>query len=85
LAGRSQDRLEASAEIGSGVRGVQADVQNEASVEAALLKLDSLITYLFQPKMPRRTLSETTKDKFRPTLDSKIWGALHVVKHALLT
>jgi len=63
---------------------VQADVQNEASVEAALLKLDSLITYL-QPKMPQpRLCQKRLKDKFRPTLDSKIWGALHVVKHALL-
>ncbi len=28
-------------------------------------------------------LSETTIEKLRLTLDSKIWGALHVVKHSV--
>jgi NAD(P)-dependent dehydrogenase (short-subunit alcohol dehydrogenase family) len=28
-------------------------------------------------------LSETTIEKLRPTLDSKIWGAFHVVKHGV--
>ncbi|MFB2835104.1 hypothetical protein [Floridanema evergladense] len=28
-------------------------------------------------------LSETTMEKLRPTLDSKIWGAFHVVKHSV--
>jgi len=84
IVGRSQERLnQASAEIGSGVHGVQADVEDEASVEAAFVKIGTF-DHLFISAQDAATapLSETTKGKFRPTLDSKIWGALHVVKHA---
>ncbi len=84
VVGRSQDRLnQASAEIGGGVRGIQADVEEEASVEAAFAEIGQF-NHLFISAQDAATapLSETTKNKFRPTLDSKIWGALHVVKHA---
>ena len=84
IVGRSQERLnQTSAEIGSGVRGVLADVENEASVEAAFTDIGQF-DHLFISAQDAATapLSETTKNKFRPTLDSKIWGALHVVKHA---
>jgi len=83
IVGRSQERLnQASAEIGSGVHGVQADVEDEASVEAAFAKIGTF-DHLFISAQDAATapLSETTKDEFRPTLDSKIWGALQVVKH----
>ena len=84
IVGRSQERLnQASAEIGSGARGIQADVEEEASVEAAFAEIGQF-DHLFISAQDAATasLSEITKDKFRPTLDSKIWGALHVVKHA---
>ena len=83
IVGRSHDRLDrASAQIGSGVRGIQADVEQEASVEAAFAAIGQF-NHLFISAQDAATapLSQTTKDKFRPTLDSKIWGALHVVKH----
>lgn len=84
IVGRSQERLaQASAGIGSGVQGIQADVEDEASVEAAFAKIGAF-HHLFISAQDAATapLLEITKDKFRPTLDSKIWGALHVVKHA---
>ena len=84
IVGRSQERLnQASAEIGSGVQSIQADVEDEASVEAAFTKIGTF-NHLFISAQDAATapLSEMAKDKFRPTLDSKIWGALHVVKHA---
>ncbi len=84
IVGRSQERLnQASAEIGSRARGIQADVEEEASVEAAFAEIGQF-DYLFISAQDAATASllEITKDKFRPTLDSKIWGALHVVKHA---
>jgi NAD(P)-dependent dehydrogenase (short-subunit alcohol dehydrogenase family) len=84
IVGRSQERLnQASGEIGNGVQSIQADVEDEASVEAAFNKIGTF-DHLFISAQDAATapLSEMTKDKFRPTLDSKIWGALHVVKHA---
>lgn len=84
IVGRSQERLDrVSAEIGSGVSGIQADVEDEASVEAAFARIGQF-DHLFISAQDVATapLLETTKDKLRPTLDSKIWGALHVVKHA---
>lgn len=84
IIGRSQERLnQAGAEIGSGARGIQADVEEEASVEAAFAEIGQF-DHLFISAQDAATapLSDITKDKFRPTLDSKIWGALHVVKHA---
>ena len=84
IVGRSQERLNhAQAEISSGTRSIQADVEEEASVEAAFAEIGQF-DHLFISAQDAATapLSETTKDKFRPTLDSKIWGALHVVKHA---
>ncbi len=64
------------------MRAIQADVEEEASVEAAFAEIGHF-DHLFISAQDAATapLSETTKDKFRPTLDSKIWGALHVVKH----
>jgi NAD(P)-dependent dehydrogenase (short-subunit alcohol dehydrogenase family) len=84
IVGRSQDRLNhATAQIGRGARGVQADVEQEDSVEAAFAEIGQL-NHLFISAQDAATapLSEISKDKFRPTLDSKIWGALHVVKYA---
>lgn len=84
VVGRSRERLDqAIAEIGSGVRGVLADVEDEASVEAAFTEIGQFDhLFISAQDAATATLSETTKDKLRPTLDSKIWGALHVVKHA---
>ncbi|MBW4471518.1 MAG: SDR family oxidoreductase [Stenomitos rutilans HA7619-LM2] len=84
IVGRSPDRLDqASAQIGSRARGIQADVEHEASVETAFTEIGPF-DHLFISAQDAATapLSKTTKDKFRPTLDSKIWGALHIVKHA---
>lgn len=84
IVGRSQERLNrAIAEIGSRVQAVEADVEDEASVDIAFTKIERF-DHLFISAQDAATapLIETTKDKFRPTLDSKIWGALHVVKHA---
>lgn len=86
LVRRSLDRLQqASAAIGSQVREVQADVEDESSVEAAFGEIGSF-NHLFISAQDATTssLAETTKDKLRPTLDSKIWGALHTIKHAAL-
>lgn len=84
LVGRSLDRLhQASAEVGSQVRVVQADVEDESSVATAFIEIGKL-DHLFISAQDAATapLSKTTKDQLRPTLDSKIWGALHVVKYA---
>lgn len=85
LVGRSFDRLQqASAAIGSQVREVQTDIEDESSVEAAFGKIGRF-NHLFISAQDATTssLAETTKDKLRPTLDSKIWGALHTIKHAV--
>ena len=84
IMGRSQERLnQASAEIGDGVENRQIDVEDEASVKAAFAEI-GMLDHLFVSATIAATapLAETTKDKFRPTLDSKIWGALHIAKHA---
>lgn len=84
IMGRSQDRLDqATAQIGNEARGVQVDIEQENSVDDAFAEIGQL-NHLFISAQDAATalLSETTKDKLRPTLDSKIWGALHVVKHA---
>jgi len=84
LVGRSLERLhQASADIGSQVRVVQADVEDESSVAAAFAEIERL-DHLFISAQDATTapLAKTTKEQLRPTLDSKIWGALHVVKYA---
>ena len=75
---------QARTEIGSEVRGVLADVEEEASVEAAFVEIGSF-NHVFISAQDAATapLVETTKDKLRPTLDSKIWGALHIIKYAV--
>ncbi len=65
IVGRSQDRLnQAGAEIGSGVRGVQADVEDEVSVEAAFAEIGRF-DHLFISAQDAAIapLAETTKDK----------------------
>jgi NAD(P)-dependent dehydrogenase (short-subunit alcohol dehydrogenase family) len=85
LIGRSLERLQqAQAEIGSQASIAQADVEDEASVEAAFSRIESF-DHLFISAQDVTTapLAQTTKARLRPTIDSKIWGALHVVKHAV--
>jgi NAD(P)-dependent dehydrogenase (short-subunit alcohol dehydrogenase family) len=84
IMGRSQERLhQASTIIGEGVQSIQIDVEDEESVKVVFAEI-GMFDHLFISAQDAATapLAETTKNKFRPTLDSKIWGALNVVKHA---
>lgn len=84
LVGRSLDRLhQAITKIGSHVRILQADVEDESSVAVAFADI-GVLDHLFVSAQDATTapLTKTTKEQLRPTLDSKIWGAFHVAKHA---
>lgn len=64
IVGRSKDRLnQARTEIGKGVRGVKADVEEETSVEAAFAEIGQF-DHLFISAQNAATapLSETTID-----------------------
>lgn len=84
VVGRSPDKLEvAKAEIGQETKTFQADVMDEASVKRVFQDI-GYFDHLFISAQDATTapLSETTLDQLRPTLNSKIWGAIHVVKCA---
>ncbi len=85
ILGRSSTKLEqARTLIGTDIRAISVDVMDEATVARAFADIGTL-DHLFISAQNASTapLSETTVEKLRPTLDSKIWGALHVVKHSV--
>jgi len=84
ILGRSSTKLEqAKVLIGGEVATIVIDVMDEAAVAKAFAEIGSL-DHLFIAAQDASTapLVETTMEKLRMTLDSKIWGALHVVKQA---
>ena len=84
ILGRSATKLEtAKSSIGENVKAVVTDVMDEAAIAQAFTKIGRF-DHLFLSAQDASTasLSETKMEKLRPTLDSKIWGALQVVKHS---
>ena len=85
ILGRSAIKLEtAKSSIGENVKAVVTDVMDEAAIAQTLNDIGRF-DHLFISAQDASTalLSETTMEKLRPTLDSKIWGALQVVKHSV--
>lgn len=85
ILGRSSTKLEqAKGLIGENVKAIATDVMDETAIGQAFAEIRAF-DHLFISAQDSSTapLSETTMEKLRPTLDSKIWGALHVVKHSV--
>jgi NAD(P)-dependent dehydrogenase (short-subunit alcohol dehydrogenase family) len=85
ILGRSLSKLEKAKElIGKNVSVIAADVMDEAAVSQAIAEIGAF-DHLFISAQDATTapLSETMMEKLRLTLDSKIWGAFHVVKHSV--
>jgi NAD(P)-dependent dehydrogenase (short-subunit alcohol dehydrogenase family) len=85
ILGRSSTKLEqAKGLIGAKVKAIATDVIDEAAISQAFAEIGAF-DHLFISAQDASTapLSETTMEKLRPTLDSKIWGAFHVVKHGI--
>jgi NAD(P)-dependent dehydrogenase (short-subunit alcohol dehydrogenase family) len=83
--GRSSTKLEqAKGLIGQNAKAIATDVMDETAISQAFEKIGAF-DHLFISAQDASTapLSETTIEKLRPTLDSKIWGAFHVVKHGV--
>lgn len=84
ILGRSITKLEqAKTQIGDNVKAISVDVMNEEAIAKAFSEIGSF-DYLFISAQDAATaaLSETTMEKLSMTLNSKIWGALHVIKQA---
>lgn len=85
ILGRSSTKLEqAKGWIGENVTAIATDVMDEMAISQAFAEIGAF-DHLFISAQDASTapLSETTIEKLRPTLDSKIWGAFHVVKHGV--
>jgi NAD(P)-dependent dehydrogenase (short-subunit alcohol dehydrogenase family) len=85
ILGRSLTKLEKAKElIGENVRVISTDVMDETAVSQSIAEVGSF-DHLFISAQDAATapLSETMMEKLRLTLDSKIWGAFHVVKHSV--
>lgn len=85
ILGRSHIKLEqAKSLIGEDVKALATDVMDEMSIHQIFSEIGAF-DHLFISAQDASTalLPETTVEKLRLTLDSKIWGALHVVKHSV--
>lgn len=85
ILGRSLTKLDqATAWLSEGVKAISVDVMNEETVAKVFSEIGSF-DHLFISAQDASTaaLAETTIEKLGMTLDSKIWGALHVVKQAV--
>lgn len=85
ILGRSSTKLEqAKGLIGQNAKAIATDVMDETAISQAFAEIGAF-DHLFISAQDASTapLSETTMEKLRPTLDSKIWGAFHVVKHGV--
>nr|WP_178378137.1 SDR family NAD(P)-dependent oxidoreductase [Chroogloeocystis siderophila] len=85
ILGRSLTKLEQAKDlIGQNVRAIATDTMDEKAVNRVFAEIGTF-NHLFISAQEASTapLSETTIEKLRPTLDSKIWGAFHVVKHSI--
>jgi len=85
ILGRSSTKLEqAKGLIGENTAAIATDVMDETAISQAFAEIGSF-DHLFISAQDASTapLAETTMEHLRPTLDSKIWGALHVVKHSV--
>jgi NAD(P)-dependent dehydrogenase (short-subunit alcohol dehydrogenase family) len=86
ILGRSLSKLEQVKDsIGEDTKVLAVDVMNEATIAQTFANIEDF-DHLFISAQDASTasLSTTTIEKLRPTLDSKIWGALQVVKHGIL-
>jgi NAD(P)-dependent dehydrogenase (short-subunit alcohol dehydrogenase family) len=85
ILGRSSTKLEqAKSLIGENVKAIATDVMDEIAIRQAFVEIGAF-DHLFISAQDASTapLSETTMEKLHLTLDSKIWGALYVVKHSV--
>ncbi|AFZ32657.1 short-chain dehydrogenase/reductase SDR [Gloeocapsa sp. PCC 7428] len=85
ILGRSLTKLEqAKSLIGQNIRAIATDIMDETAVTQAFAEIGTFDhLFISAQDATTATLSETTIEKLRPTLDSKIWGAFHVVKHSI--
>jgi NAD(P)-dependent dehydrogenase (short-subunit alcohol dehydrogenase family) len=84
ILGRSLFKLNRAKDaIGEHVKTIAIDVMDEAAIAEAFAQIGDF-DHLFISAQDATTASlpATTIEKLRPTLDSKIWGALQVVKHS---
>jgi len=83
--GRSLSKLEqAKNAIGENTKAIPIDVMDETAIAQAFAKIgDFDHLFISAQDASTATLSATTIEKLRPTLDSKIWGALQVVKRSV--
>jgi NAD(P)-dependent dehydrogenase (short-subunit alcohol dehydrogenase family) len=84
ILGRSLSKLDRAKDaIGEDINTIAIDVMDEAAISQAFAKIGDF-DHLFISAQDATTaaLSATTIEKLSPTLDSKIWGALQVVKHS---
>ncbi|KJH70188.1 SDR family oxidoreductase [Aliterella atlantica] len=85
ILGRSSTKLEqAKSLIGENVKAIATDVMDELAIKQAFVEIGTF-DHLFISAQDASTapLLEITMEQLRPTLDSKIWGAFHVVKHSV--
>jgi NAD(P)-dependent dehydrogenase (short-subunit alcohol dehydrogenase family) len=85
ILGRSSTKLEqAKSLIGENVKAITTDVMDETAISQAFAETGAF-DHLFISAQDASTapLAETTMEKLGSTLDSKIWGAFHVVKHSI--
>jgi NAD(P)-dependent dehydrogenase (short-subunit alcohol dehydrogenase family) len=84
ILGRSLSKLkQAKDAVGENVKAIAIDVMDETAIAKAFAKIgDFDHLFISAQDATTATLSATTIEKLRPTLDSKIWGALQVVKHS---
>jgi NAD(P)-dependent dehydrogenase (short-subunit alcohol dehydrogenase family) len=85
ILGRSQGKLDqAKALIGEGTQTLSVDVMNEEAVAKAFAEMgDFDHLFISAQDASTATLAETTREKLGMTIDSKIWGAIHVVRQAV--
>jgi len=85
ILGRTLAKLEqAKGLIGKNVKAIATDAMDETAISQVFAEIGTF-DHLFISAQDASTapLSETKMEKLRSTLDSKIWGALHVVKHGI--
>jgi NAD(P)-dependent dehydrogenase (short-subunit alcohol dehydrogenase family) len=85
ILGRSLSKLDRAKDaIGEHVKTITIDAMDEAAIAQAFIKIgDFDHLFISAQDATTATLSATTIEKLRPTLDSKIRGALQVVKHSI--
>ncbi len=83
ILGRSADRLDAASKQLAGAQTLVADTTDAASVQAAIARMakpDHI--YIAAASFVGGSILEGTLDHFRSALESRLWGAVNVVRAA---